>query len=55
VPAALRWVNEPLGSRNAAYTPQEAAQLAEQSRLSSWRVTCGPLWLIIEGTKDGER
>ncbi len=50
VPAALRRVNEPLGSRNAAYTPQEAARLAEQSRLSGWRVTRGPLWLTIEGT-----
>jgi ubiquinone/menaquinone biosynthesis C-methylase UbiE len=49
VPAALRRVNEPLGSRNAAYTPQEAAALATQSRLSGWRVTCGPLWLTIEG------
>jgi len=59
-PAALRRVNEPLGSRNAAYTPQEAARLAAeslaaenlagQSRLSGWRVTCGPLWLTIEGT-----
>ena len=50
VPAALRRVNEPLGSRNAAYTSQEAARLAEQSRLSGWRVTRGPLWLTIEGT-----
>ena len=49
-PAALRRVNEPLGSRNAAYTPQEAARLAEQSRLNGWHVTRGPLWLIIEGT-----
>jgi len=48
VPAALRRVNEPLGSRNAAYTPQEAARLAEQSRLSGWHVTRGPLWLTIE-------
>jgi ubiquinone/menaquinone biosynthesis C-methylase UbiE len=54
VPAALRRVNEPLNSRNAAYTPQEAARLAAeslatQSHLSSWRVTRGPLWLTIEG------
>jgi ubiquinone/menaquinone biosynthesis C-methylase UbiE len=49
VPAALRRVNEPLGSRNAAYTPEEAAQLAERSRLSGWRITRGPLWLMIEG------
>lgn len=48
VPAALRRANEPLSSRNAAYTPQEAARLAEQSRLSGWRATRGPVWLIIE-------
>jgi ubiquinone/menaquinone biosynthesis C-methylase UbiE len=55
VPASLRRVNEPLSSRNAAYTPQEAARLAAeslatQSRLSGWRVTGGPMWLTIEGT-----
>jgi SAM-dependent methyltransferase len=49
VPAALRRVNEPLGSRNAAYTLQEAAALAARSRLRSWRVACGPMWLTIEG------
>jgi len=48
-PAALRRANEPLSSRNAAYTPQEAAGLAEQSRLSGWHVTRGLLWLTIEG------
>jgi ubiquinone/menaquinone biosynthesis C-methylase UbiE len=49
VPRALRRVSEPLGSRNAAYTPPEAAALAAHSRLSGWRVSAGPLWLIIEG------
>jgi len=49
VPAALRRVKEPLGSRNASYTPQEAADLAAQSRLRRWRVTRGPLWLTVEG------
>lgn len=48
VPSALRSVNEPLGSRDAAFTPQEAARLAQKSRLSGWRVTPGPLWLMIE-------
>jgi ubiquinone/menaquinone biosynthesis C-methylase UbiE len=52
VPRALRRVNEPLGSRNAAFTPQEAAHLAGQSRLTGWRVTQGPLWLTVEGTVD---
>jgi ubiquinone/menaquinone biosynthesis C-methylase UbiE len=49
-PEALHRVNEPLGSRDAAFTPQEATHLAEQSRLTGWRVTHGPLWLTIEGT-----
>ena len=49
VPPALRRANEPLASRNAAYTPLEARDLAERSRLNGWRVTRGPLWLIIEG------
>ncbi len=52
VPGALRRVNEPLGSRNAAFTLQEAAHLAGQSRLTGWCVTHGPLWLTIEGTLD---
>jgi hypothetical protein len=49
LPAALRRAGEPLGSRNAAYTPAEAARLAAQSPLRGWRVTSGPLWLTIEG------
>ena len=51
VPAALRRVREPLGSRNTSYTPQEAAELAARSRLRGWRVTRGPLWLTVEGVK----
>jgi ubiquinone/menaquinone biosynthesis C-methylase UbiE len=50
VPKALRRVNEPLGSRDAAFTLREAADLAGQSRLVGWRVTRGPLWLTIEGS-----
>jgi ubiquinone/menaquinone biosynthesis C-methylase UbiE len=53
VPRALRRVNEPLGSRNASFTPQEAAHLAGQSRLVGWHVTHGPLWVTIEGTLSG--
>ena len=49
VPAALKRAREPLGSRDAAYTPDEAAELAGRSRLRGWRVATGPLWLIIEG------
>jgi ubiquinone/menaquinone biosynthesis C-methylase UbiE len=51
VSQSLRRANEPLASRNAAYTPQEARELANRSRLSKLRVTRGPLWLTIEGHK----
>jgi ubiquinone/menaquinone biosynthesis C-methylase UbiE len=51
VPPALRRVNEPLSSRDAAYTPAEAAALVRQSRLPGWTITTGPLWLIVEGDK----
>ena len=51
VPAALYRINEPLGSRDAAYTPEEAAQLADRSSLRGWQITPGPLWLTIEGIK----
>lgn len=51
VPRALKRVNEPLGSRDSSYTPEEAAVLAERSRLAGWHVTRGPLWVMIEGRK----
>ena len=55
VPAALHRINEPMNSRNAAYTPQEVAALARQSHLSGGRVTAGPLWVTLEGKKGGEQ
>ena len=53
VPPALRRANEPLSSRNAAYTPQEARDMVQRSRLGNLRVTRGPVWLTIEGRKPG--
>jgi ubiquinone/menaquinone biosynthesis C-methylase UbiE len=52
VPQALRRVNEPLGSRDAAYTADEVLWLAENSQLAGWRLIRGPLWLLLEGTKE---
>ena len=49
VPPALRRANEPLSSRDAAYSPEEAARLAESSRLSGWRVSPSRMWLTLEG------
>jgi len=51
VPRALKRAGEPLGSRDSAYTPEEAEALARKSRLTGWRITSGPMWLIIEGRK----
>jgi ubiquinone/menaquinone biosynthesis C-methylase UbiE len=50
VPVALRRANEPLSSRDAAYTPQEASKLAEGSRLRGCRVSRSRMWLRLEGT-----
>jgi hypothetical protein len=49
VPVPLRRANEPIGSRNAAYTVEDAAALAQASRRCGWRATQGPGWLMIEG------
>lgn len=51
VPPALKRANEPLASRDAAYTPEEATVLADQAGLEGYRITKGPLWLILEGIK----
>jgi len=51
LPAALRRANEPMQSRDAAYTLKEAVHLVSQSNLQGWRVSQGPLWLMIEGNQ----
>ena len=50
-PRALRRIREPLSSRDAAYSPHEATQMATRSRLSGWRIVAGLVWLWIVGTK----
>jgi ubiquinone/menaquinone biosynthesis C-methylase UbiE len=52
VPEPLRRINEPLGSRNAAYTPDEAAELLQSAHFAGGRVTPGPLWLIVETARN---
>ena len=51
VSPSLRRANEPLASRNAAYTPREARELAGRAPLDGLCVMRGPLWLTIEGRK----
>ncbi len=50
-PAVLHRVNEPMGSRNTAYIPQELTDLARSSRLRGGQVTAGPLWIVLAGKK----
>lgn len=51
VPKAIQRINEPLGSRNAAYTPEEAAHMLDAASIDWGHVTQGPLWLTLEGVK----
>ncbi len=51
VPPALKRANEPMASRDAAYTPEEARSLADLIGLEGCRVTGGPMWVILEGVK----
>jgi len=50
VPRALKQINEPMASRDAAYTPAEALRLVSTSKLTGWQVDSGPIWLFIEGS-----
>jgi len=49
VPAPLRNANEPLSSRDAAYTLQEAADLVEKSNLKNCTIVENPAWYLIHG------
>ncbi len=50
-PRSLKQVNEPLGSRNSAYTPFELADLLSNTKLHGWQVENGLFWLTTEGYK----
>jgi ubiquinone/menaquinone biosynthesis C-methylase UbiE len=54
VPAALHRINEPMESRNASYTVRELVDLAQLSELHGWKVTTGPLWIVLAGKKSDE-
>jgi ubiquinone/menaquinone biosynthesis C-methylase UbiE len=54
VPAALHRINEPMESRNASYSVRELVDLAQLSELHGWRVTTGPLWIVLAGKKSDE-
>jgi ubiquinone/menaquinone biosynthesis C-methylase UbiE len=49
VPPPLRNANEPMSSRDAAYTPGEAAALVEKSKLENAEIVKHPAWMFIIG------
>ncbi len=53
-PPVLHRINEPMNSRNAAYTVQELVELAQQSSLGGGQVTAGPVWIVLAGLKQAE-
>jgi ubiquinone/menaquinone biosynthesis C-methylase UbiE len=52
MPAAMRKINEPLGSVLASYTPLEIKELFARSPFKEYKVHGGPAWMIIWGRKE---
>jgi ubiquinone/menaquinone biosynthesis C-methylase UbiE len=52
MPAAMRKINEPLGSVLASYTPLEIKELFARSPFKEYKVHGGPAWMIIWGWKE---
>jgi ubiquinone/menaquinone biosynthesis C-methylase UbiE len=50
VPIPLRKMNEPMSSRDAAYTIHEADRLVGDSVLTHWKIINGASWLMIKGS-----
>jgi ubiquinone/menaquinone biosynthesis C-methylase UbiE len=53
-PLSLRQVNEPLASRESAFTPEELVEMLSRSTLQNWEVTSGPLWIAVQSTNQGQ-
>jgi len=52
MPAAMRKINEPLGSVLASYTPKEIQDFFARSPFKEYKVHGGPAWIIIWGRKE---
>ncbi len=52
MPAAMRRINEPLGSVLASYTPEEIQDFFARSPFKKYKVLGGPAWMIIWGRKE---
>ncbi len=51
VPAAIRRVNEPVGSALSSYTPVESAAFLAGLPFQQWRIKPGPGWMFLWGCK----
>ena len=52
MPAAMRKINEPLGSVLASYTPMEIKELFARSPFKECSVHSGPAWMFVWGKKE---
>ena len=52
MPAAMRKINEPMGSVLASYTPVEVKEFFARSPFKEYKVHGGPAWIIIWGKKE---
>jgi ubiquinone/menaquinone biosynthesis C-methylase UbiE len=52
MPAAMRRINEPLGSVLASYTPEEIQDFFARSPFKEYKAHGGPAWMIIWGRKE---
>ena len=51
VPAALRHINEPIGSALSSYTPFELETLLSETPFQQWRIKPGIGWMFVWGCK----
>ena len=51
VPAAIRRINEPVGSALSSYTPVESAALLSGTPFQQWRIKPGLGWMFLWGGK----
>jgi len=51
VPAALRRINEPIGSALSSYTPVELEALLSETSFQKWRIKPGIGWMFVWGCK----
>jgi hypothetical protein len=52
LPAAMRKINEPLGSVLASYTPMEVNEMLARSQFKRFIIKDGFAWMFVWGRKE---